>query len=210
MKIAKRISAFIITLVLILGMLPMPAFAEDEPQVNDEGYYLLGTAKDLMRFFEKVNNGENSINAELTANIDLSAEKWRPIGYETTYCASFKENGFKVTLNKQYDESCDYFAIGFLDIYPIQNGSITVSSGSYPYVVGIAGGINTDNRPAEAYAEYIDADLRDSHINVVKIWQEAYFSSNTLSEQKRKDVIVLKYEMLKRIWKSSETIKNSS
>lgn len=97
-----------------------------------------------------------------------------------------------------------------MDIYPIQNGSITVSSESYPYVVGIAGGINTDNRPAEAYAEYIDEDLRDSHINVVKIWQEAYFSSNALSEQKRKDVIVLKYEMLKRIWKSSETIKNSS
>ena len=40
----------------------MPAFAEDEPQVNDEGYYLLGTAKeDLMRFAKKVNNGENSI-----------------------------------------------------------------------------------------------------------------------------------------------------
>lgn len=120
MKIAKRISAFIITLVLILGMLPMPAFAEDEPRVNDEGYYLLGTAKDLMRFFEKVNNGENSINAELTANIDLSAEKWRPIGYETACCASFKKNGFKVTLNAKYDESCDYFATGFLDIYPMQ------------------------------------------------------------------------------------------
>ena len=93
-----------------------------------------------MRFAKKVNNEGNSINAELTANIDLSAEKWRPIGYETTYCASFKKNGFKVTLNKQYDESCDYFAIGFLDIYPIQNGSITVSSGSYPYVVGMPEG----------------------------------------------------------------------
>lgn len=123
----------------------MSAFAEDEPQVNDEGYYLLGTAKDLMRFAKKVNNGENSINAELTANIDLSAEKLRPIGYETTYCASFKKYGFKVTLNKQYDEPCDYFAIGFLDIYSIQNGSITVSSGSYPHVVGIARRDNTDN-----------------------------------------------------------------
>ena len=113
---------------------------EDEPQLNDEGYYLLGTAEDLMWFADKVNNGEDSINAELTANIDLSSEEWQPIGYETTYCGSFKGNGFKVTLDAQYDESCDYFAIGFLDIYPIQNGSITVSSGSYPYVGGIAGG----------------------------------------------------------------------
>ena len=68
MKTTKRISAFIITIVLILGMLPVPAFAEDEPQVNDEGYYLLETAKDLMWFADKVNNGEDSINAELTAN----------------------------------------------------------------------------------------------------------------------------------------------
>ena len=88
----------------------------------------------------------------------------------------------------------------------------TAICSAFKYItdIMIAGGINTDNRPAEAYAEYIDADLRDSHINVVKIWQEAYFSSNALSEQKRKDVIVLNYEMLKRIWRNSGTIKNSS
>ena len=47
----------------------------------------------------------------------------------------------------------------------------TAICSAFKYItdIMIAGGINTGNRPAEAYAEYIDADLRDSHINVVKI-----------------------------------------
>ena len=48
---------------------------------DEDGYYLIGTAKAFRWIAEKVNSGEmNNLKMRLTADIDLAGENWQPIG----------------------------------------------------------------------------------------------------------------------------------
>lgn len=69
-----------------------------------EDPYQIGSAAALAEFRDKVNDGETTANAVLTANIDLSEEKgsWTPIGNAqivngTTYKGTFDGQGHSVS-----------------------------------------------------------------------------------------------------------------
>ena len=52
----------------------------EEAVQNADGYYVIDNGGKLFWFAELVNNGNNTINAVLTADIDLENRNWTPIG----------------------------------------------------------------------------------------------------------------------------------
>ena len=92
----KRILSLLLALVMLLGMLPTVALAaEDETpttELAEDGktYYLIEDEADLKWFRDQVNGGNGTINATLTANIDLNNQEWTPIGISPNNTKSFK------------------------------------------------------------------------------------------------------------------------
>ena len=59
------------------------AQSSDVPVQDSDGYYLIGTAAQLKWFRDQVNAGAKTLNAKLTADIDLDGsegDQWAPIG----------------------------------------------------------------------------------------------------------------------------------
>ena len=84
----KRILSLLLALVMLLGMLPTVALAADdgwdgttktEPEKSGD-VYQIGTAAELAWFRDEVNSGKSTLNATLTADIDLNNQEWTPIG----------------------------------------------------------------------------------------------------------------------------------
>ena len=70
-------------LLLLFSFVAAAVRADDTPVQNDSSYYEISTAAQLKWFAEQVNAKNTSINAVLTADIDLSTlneEYWTPIG----------------------------------------------------------------------------------------------------------------------------------
>lgn len=58
----------------------------------------IATAEELKAFRDRVNNGETTLNAVLTADIDLQNETWTPIGTSSTmYAGIFDGNGHTIS-----------------------------------------------------------------------------------------------------------------
>lgn len=83
----KSIISVFLCLMMILGVAQVTAFATSEPQKDTDNNYLIGTATELKWFADYVNKGNNTINAKLTKDIDLSTVcgsnntgSWIPIG----------------------------------------------------------------------------------------------------------------------------------
>ena len=79
----KRILSLLLALVMLLGMLPTVALAADdgwdgttktEPEKSGD-VYQIGTAAELAWFRDEVNSGKGTINATLTADIDLNNQE---------------------------------------------------------------------------------------------------------------------------------------
>ncbi|MBP5242558.1 MAG: hypothetical protein J6Z36_02585, partial [Clostridia bacterium] len=63
-----------------------------------ESPYLISTKADLETFRNKVNAGETSANAQLTADINLENSAWTPIGTGSNkYSGTFDGNDFTVS-----------------------------------------------------------------------------------------------------------------
>lgn len=68
------------------------------PETDSDGTYLISTAKELKWFADKVNSGSYTLNAKLTADIDLSTVcsatlgSWMPIGCFELNNASYQGN----------------------------------------------------------------------------------------------------------------------
>ncbi len=64
----------------------------------DDGVYQIATAEELWDFAEKVNDGETTANAILTANIDLNNQPWTPIGSDShLYTGTFNGAGHTIS-----------------------------------------------------------------------------------------------------------------
>ncbi|MGN1256855.1 MAG: T9SS type A sorting domain-containing protein, partial [Bacteroidaceae bacterium] len=73
------------------------------PAVED-GYYMLGTPKDLLIFSAMVNGGMNDINAKLTADLDMTGiETFQPIGYNVETNNSSATEADKVSYKGVFD-----------------------------------------------------------------------------------------------------------
>lgn len=126
MKLKQKILTLVLSLCMVAACLPVVASAETAPQGLWTGYaasafdggsgtkadpYQIATAEQLALLAKDVNSGAGSKTHtkeyfKLTANIDLSAHVWTPIGYES--CSSgggsaqsfqgyFDGNGKKIT-----------------------------------------------------------------------------------------------------------------
>lgn len=122
----------------------------EEPEQNDEGYYILDSKADLFWFAGMVNREEfdGEMNAELGCDIDLENEPWTAIGAGTYYDGHFNGNGFSVTginiiADENYEDSYVGF-FGYVESSTIENiklyGNITVTEdANASYVGGLAG-----------------------------------------------------------------------
>ncbi len=130
-----------------------------EPAVDSDGdgYVEIDSAGKLWWFTHQVNNGQNDLNAELTANIDLSGTcgdgigNWLPISHEEGYAGKFDGQGF--TVSNLYISSDEQYAglFGYVKGATIENVTVTGSVSStfywiydpdtYESVDGAAGGI---------------------------------------------------------------------
>ena len=92
----RRLLSLLLICVLVLGMLPTFALA-DEP-VQTEGVYRIGSAEELLWFAQTVNGGETGLSAVLTEDIDLTGVDWPGIGTEThKFTGSFDGQNHTVT-----------------------------------------------------------------------------------------------------------------
>ena len=146
-KIAKKLTALLLSVLLFASALPLSVFAADAPKTDKDGSYLLKTAEDLLWFSQEVNSGNDTIDAQLTADIDLTGEEWIPIGGDSGYCGTFNGNGFTVTVDISVDDSYEYGNVGlfgYLYTAVLKNlkvaGTITVENDACQFVGGITGG----------------------------------------------------------------------
>lgn len=73
------------------------------PQAQDD-YFLLGTPRDLKVFSAMVNSGMSTINAKLTADLNMAGEEnFQPIGFNTESSNSSATEADKVTFNGKFD-----------------------------------------------------------------------------------------------------------
>ena len=103
-KTISRVMSMIVTVMmcfsLFTGGLALADTGESEsapPAVG--GVYQIGAAEDLAWFAQEVNGGQRSINAALTADIDLSGiTGWVPIGSASinSFTGSFNGGGYEI------------------------------------------------------------------------------------------------------------------
>lgn len=103
MKTRKKLLSLLLSFGLILGMIPMTAFAENAAETwldfaatdfaggsgTKDDPYQIATAEQLAKLAKEVNSGAVSQNHsmeyfKLTNSIDLSGHRWVPIGYGNT------------------------------------------------------------------------------------------------------------------------------
>lgn len=108
----KKGIAWLLAVVLLIGLLPLWAFAEDgEPEGDGtkQTPYQIADADDLMAFAQSVSEGQTDACAELINNIDLTGRDWTPIKAPSKqyYEGTFDGRGYTVTIDVTVDENWD-------------------------------------------------------------------------------------------------------
>ena len=151
----KRILAWVLALVMIVGLLPTVAFAADlSGSGTKDDPYLIATADDLATFRDLVNKtakkSTSTLCGKLTANIDLSSLSgdWTPIATATNtysdyvaYGGTFDGAGYTIS-GLHIDNAKTYQALfGYVKGGTIKNltveGSVTTAATSSAYAAGI-------------------------------------------------------------------------
>jgi len=115
------------------------------PLVDD--YYVISTAEQLVWFGSKVNSGSGTINAKLTADIDLAGITWTPIGSEAVKFQG-KFDGQEHRITNLICELPEQNYVGFFGVIgdgaDIRNLVIDASCSftGAAYVAGVIGGSN--------------------------------------------------------------------
>ena len=100
----KKILSFLLVLCLVMILVPMTAFAEENEQ---SGKITIATVDDLFAFARAVNKGEYNKKTDavisLEADLDLAGLAWEPIGYpgeseeEYYFSGKFYGNGHTIS-----------------------------------------------------------------------------------------------------------------
>ncbi len=100
----KKFLTFLLALCLVMALVPMTAFAEENEQNNKT---TITTVDDLLKFAKAVDNGEYDDKTDavvsLDADLDLTGIAWKPIGSVFAadgtllhyFSASFMETGIR-------------------------------------------------------------------------------------------------------------------
>ena len=177
----KKILTFLLALCLVMALVPMTAFAEENEQNNKT---TITTVDDLLKFAKAVDNGEYDDKTDavvsLDADLDLTGIEWKPIGsvFDSDgnllhyFSGKFYGNGHTIS-NLDFSENygkTEYPSFGFFsEVYGAEISSLTiqgkldVSNSGYVYF-GTVAGAAADSKISDCVSDVSFTDT-DKYIN---------------------------------------------
>lgn len=177
----KKFLTFLLALCLVMALVPMTAFAEENEQNNKT---TITTVDDLLKFAKAVDNGEYDDKTDavvsLDADLDLTGIAWKPIGsvFDSDenllhyFSGKFYGNGHTIS-NLDFSENygkTEYPSFGFFsEVYGAEISSLTiqgkldVSNTGYVVLGTVAGGA-VDSKIYDCVSDVSFTDT-DKYIN---------------------------------------------
>ena len=177
----KKFLTFLLALCLVMALVPMTAFAEENEQSSKTS---ITTVDELLQFAKAVDNGEYDDKTDavvsLDADLDLTGVAWKPIGSVFDgdgnllhyFSGKFYGNGHTIS-NLDFSENygkTEYPSFGFFsEVYGAEisgltiQGKLDVSNSGYVYF-GTVAGVAADSKIFDCVSDVSFTDT-DKYIN---------------------------------------------
>ena len=177
----KKFLTFLLALCLVMALVPMTAFAEENEQSSKTS---ITTVDELLEFAKAVDNGEYDDKTDavvsLDADLDLTGVAWTPIGSVFAadgtllhyFSGKFYGNGHTIS-NLDFSENygkTEYPSFGFFsEVYGAEisgltiQGKLNVSNSGYVYF-GTVAGVAADSKISDCASNVSFTDT-DKYIN---------------------------------------------
>ena len=177
----KKLLSLLLALCLVMALVPMTAFAEENEQSNKTS---ITTVDELLEFAKAVDNGEYDDKTDavvsLDADLDLTGVAWTPIGSVFAadgtllhyFSGKFYGNGHTIS-NLDFSENygkTEYPSFGFFsEVYGAEisgltiQGKLNVSNSGYVYF-GTVAGVAADSKISDCASNVSFTD-KDKYIN---------------------------------------------
>ena len=177
----KKLLSLLLALCLVMALVPMTAFAEENEQSNKIS---ITTVDELLQFAKAVDNGEYDDKTDavvsLDADLDLTGVAWKPIGSVFDgdgnllhyFSGKFYGNGHTISnlnLSENYGKT-EYPSFGFFsEVYGAEisgltiQGKLDVSNSGYVYF-GTVAGVAADSKISDCVSDVSFTDT-DKYIN---------------------------------------------
>ena len=177
----KKLLSLLLALCLVMALVPMTAFAEENEQSNKTS---ITTVDELLQFAKAVDNGEYDDKTDavvsLDADLDLTGVAWTPIGSVFAadgtllhyFSGKFYGNGHTIS-NLDFSENygkTEYPSFGFFsEVYGAEisgltiQGKLGVSNSEYVYF-GTVAGVAADSKISDCVSDVSFTDT-DKYIN---------------------------------------------
>ena len=177
----KKILSLLLALCLVIALVPMTAFAEENEQSSKTS---ITTVDELLQFAKAVDNGEYDDKTDavvsLDADLDLTGVAWKPIGSVFDgdgnllhyFSGKFYGNGHTIS-NLDFSENygkTEYPSFGFFsEVYGAEisgltiQGKLDVSNSGYVYF-GTVAGVAADSKISDCASDVSFTDT-DKYIN---------------------------------------------
>ena len=177
----KKLLSLLLALCLVMALVPMTAFAEENEQSNKIS---ITTVDELLQFAAAVDNGDYDDKTDavvsLDADLDLTGVAWKPIGSVFDgdgnllhyFSGKFYGNGHTIS-NLDFSENygkTEYPSFGFFsEVYGAEisgltiQGKLNVSNSGYVYF-GTVAGVAADSKISDCASNVSFTDT-DKYIN---------------------------------------------
>ena len=177
----KKILSLLLALCLVMALVPMTAFAEENEQSSKTS---ITTVDELLQFAKAVDNGEYDDKTDavvsLDADLDLTGVAWKPIGsvfaadgtLQHYFSGKFYGNGHTIS-NLDFSENygkTEYPSFGFFsEVYGAEisgltiQGKLDVSNSGYVFF-GTVAGAAVDSKISDCASDVSFTDT-DKYIN---------------------------------------------
>lgn len=177
----KKFLTFLLALCLVMALVPMTAFAEENEQSSKTS---ITTVDELLQFATAVDNGEYDDKTDavvsLDADLDLTGVAWTPIGSVFAadgtllhyFSGKFYGNGHTIS-NLDFSENygkTEYPSFGFFsEVYGAEISGLTIQgkldvSNSAPVFFGTVAGVAADSKIFDCVSDVSFTDT-DKYIN---------------------------------------------
>ena len=177
----KKLLSLLLALCLVMALVPMTAFAEENEQSNKIS---ITTVDELLQFAKAVDNGKYDDKTDavvsLDADLDLTGVAWTPIGSVFAadgtllhyFSGKFYGNGHTIS-NLDFSENygkTEYPSFGFFsEIYGAEISGLTIHgkldvSNSAPVFFGTVAGVAADSKISDCVSDVSFTDT-DKYIN---------------------------------------------
>ena len=174
----KKLLSLLLALCLVMALVPMTAFAEENEQSNKIS---ITTVDELLQFAKAVDNGEYDDKTDavvsLDADLDLTGVAWKPIGSVFDgdgnllhyFSGKFYGNGHTISnlnLSENYGKT-EYPSFGFFsEVYGAEisgltiQGKLDVSNSGYVYF-GTVAGVAADSKISDCVSDVSFTDTTE-------------------------------------------------